>query len=264
MPRSIHGEPEIRVGAMWMALALLSLGISPAAGQGQAAAPATPGPFAADRLAPGSFAYRVLVQGRPMGQTAVAIERGTEGGRPVLRLTSSTTIGSSVQMNDSMMMDAAGLAPIRIRQNWTAGGQQGVVALDYDGSHVKGHVHVPEHAGVRDAGVRDADVDTTLAPGTFDALQMTRVLPALPLAGRGRWTLTAYVGAEGVVRTLTVWVSGGETVTVPAGTFDCWKVEMSGGQMPMDFYITKAAPYLLVRYAQVGSPMASELTQHSP
>jgi len=264
MPPKVDSEPELHVGALWIALALVCLGIPPASAQGQAAGPVTSAPFAADRLVPGSFTYRVLVQGRPTGQSAVAIERGTEGGRQVLRLTASTTIGPSVQMNDSLLMDAAGLAPIRIRQNWTAGGQPGSVTLDYDGGHVKGHVHVPQHAGVRDAGVRDADVDTTVAAGTFDALQMTRVLPALPLAIRGRWTLSAYVGAEGVVRTLVVLVAGSETVTVPAGTFDCWKVEMSGGQMPMDFYVTKAAPFLLVRYAQVGSPLVSELTQHSP
>jgi hypothetical protein len=264
MPQSIDPEPAPHAGGVWIALALLSLGTSPAAAQGQAAEPMASAPFAADRLASGALAYRVLVQGRPMGQSAVSIERMTEGGRPALRLTASTIIGSSVQFTDSILMDAAALAPIRIRQNWTSGGQQGSVALDYDGMHVKGHVHVPQHAGVRDTGVRDADVDTTLAPGTFDALQMTRVLPALPLASRGRWTVRAYTGGDGVVRTLTVSVSGGESVTVPAGTFDCWKVQLSGGQMPTDLYITKAAPYLLVRYAQVGSPLVTELTQHLP
>jgi len=215
--------------------------------------------WAADRLAPGSFAYRVLVQGNPMGQSAQAIERSTEGGRQVLRLTENTTIGSFVQENDSILMDAAALAPIRIRQNGTAGGQQESIALDYDGTHVKGHVHVPQRTGVR-----DADVDTTLASGTFDDTQVLPLLRALPLAKGGRWTLSAYAGGDGVVRSVAVSVTGDSTVTVPAGTFDCWRLEMTGGEVGMNLYITKAAPYLLVRYEMVGPPVAFELTQEKP
>ena len=216
-------------------------------------------PWAADRLAPGSFAYRVLVQGNPMGQSAHAIARDTAGGRQVVRLTASMNIGTMVQETDSLLVDAAALAPIRIRQGGTAGGQQESIVLDYEGAHVKGHVHVPQRSGVR-----DADVDTTLAAGTLDDNQVLASLLALPLAGGGQWSLAAYDGSEGVVRTITVKVTGDSTVTVPAGSFDCWKVEMTGGQVPMNLYITRTAPYLLVRYDLVGPPVVFELTQHSP
>jgi zinc protease len=215
--------------------------------------------WAPDRLVPGSFAFRVLVQGNPMGQASHAIARDTAGGRQVLRLTASTTIGSFVQENDSILMDAASLAPIRIRQSGTAGGQQESIALDYDGMHVKGHVHVPQRTGVR-----DADVDTTLAAGTLDEVQVTPLLLALPLARGGRWALSAYAGSDGVVQSLAVSVTGDSTVTVPAGTFDCWKVEVTGGQVPLVLFITKAAPYTLVRWALVGPPVAFELTERKP
>ncbi len=227
----------------------------------EAALTAAPAPieWAADRLVPSSFAYRVLVQGNPLGQSAHAIARDTVGGRQVVRLTASTTIGTFVQQNDSIVMDAAAFAPISIRESGTAGGQPVAIALDYDGAHVKGHVHVPQRTGVR-----DADVDTTLAAGTLDENQVLPLLLALPLASGGQWSLSAYAGSDGVVRTIAVKVTGDSTVTVPAGTFDCWKVEMTGGQVPMNLYITKAAPYLLVRYELVGPPLAFELTQHSP
>ena len=219
-------------------------------------APPSAVPWAVDRLAPGSSTFRVLVQGNPLGQAAHAIERTSEGDRQVLRLTASTSIGSFVQEYDTVTMDAASLAPIRVRQSGTAGGQQMTVSLDYDGAHVKGHVHVPQRAAVR-----DADVDTTLASGTFDDNQVTPLLLALPLAGGARWALNAYAAGDGVVRSLAVSVTGDSTVTVPAGTFDCWKVELTGGQVPMNFYITKAAPYLIVRYELVGPPVAFELTE---
>ena len=59
---------------------------------------------------------------------------------------------------------------------------------------------------------------------------------------------------------LALLVTGEESVTVPAGTFACWRVEMSGGPQGMTFYVTKSAPYLLVKYEMVGMPVAFELT----
>jgi zinc protease len=216
-------------------------------------------PWEKDRLAPSSFAYRVMVQGNAMGQASQAVERATDGGRQVLRVTSSMSIGSFVQQSDTITMDAASFAPIRVRQAGSQGGQAGSLNLDYEGMHVKGHAHTPQRGGVR-----DADVDTTLAEGTLDENQMDALLLALPLASGGRWTLGAYSGGEGVVRMLTASVSGEETVTVPAGTFACWKVEVTGGQVPINFYISKAAPYLIAKYELVGPPVAFELTQKTP
>ena len=221
------------------------------------AAPPAAVQWAPDRLVPGSYAFRVLVQGNPLGQASHVVARDTVGGRPVLRLTATMTISTFAQESDSILMDGASLAPIRIRQGGSAGGQQESIALDYDGAHVKGHVHVPQRAGVR-----DADVDTTVAAGTLDETQVTPLVLALPLASGGRWTLAAYAGSEGVVRNITVAVTGDSTVTVPAGTFDCWKVEVAGGQVPMVLYISKAAPYTLARWQLVGPPVAFELTEH--
>jgi zinc protease len=212
-----------------------------------------------DRMVTGSVAFRVLVQGNAMGQAGQTIERANERGRDVLRLTSNTSIGSFVQQNDTITIDAATYAPISIRQGGSAGGQAVTLHLDYAGGHVAGHAHVP-----RRGGVRDADVDTTLAPGTLDANQVEALLTALPLASGARWTLSAYDGGEGVVRSLVISVAGEDSVTVPAGSFACWKVEMAGGQLPINFYITKAAPYLLVKYELVGPPVVFELTAHNP
>jgi len=220
-------------------------------------APPPPVAWAPDRLAPGTASYRVLVQGNPMGQASTTIVRDSAGGRQVLRIVASTTIGTFVQESDTIVMDAAALAPLRVRQTGTAGGQQESLALDYDGPHVKGHVHVPQRTGVR-----DADVDTTLAAGTLDDNQVEALVAALPLASGGHWTLSAYTGGDGVVRQINVAVTGDSTLTVPAGTFDCWKLEMTGGQLPMNLFVTKAAPYLLVRSEWVGPPVAFELTEH--
>ncbi len=208
-----------------------------------------------DRLAPATLNFRVMVQGNAMGQATHTIARASENGRDVLRLLGSTTIGTFVQQNDSITLDAASLAPLHVRSNGTAGGQAMTISLDYDGPHVKGHVHVP-----RREGLRDVDVDTTLAAGTLDENQIDALTLALPLAAGGRWTVNAYSASDGAIRTLTLRVAGEDTVTVPAGTFDCWKVSMEGGAVPINFYVTKAAPFLIAKYEMVGPPIAFELT----
>ncbi len=208
------------------------------------------------RLAPGSLEYRVLVQGNPLGQATMAVARDSVAGRAVIRLTSATGIAAFAQIADTLTFDAATLAPIRVREGGTAGGKPESVALDYDGAHVKGHVHIPQGDSVR-----DADVDTTLAAGTLDDNQVAPMILALPLSAGGRWTVLAYSGSEGTVRTVTVSVSGDTTVTVPAGSFACWKVEAAGIQAPTIFYVTRTAPYLVAKYELVGAPISFELTK---
>jgi zinc protease len=215
--------------------------------------------WAVDRLVPVSYEYRVMVQGNPLGQAAQSLERVTEGGTQVLRLISHMGLASLVQETDTITVDAATLAPIHVRESGMSRGQPASVALDYQGAHVTGHAHVPTPAGVHDAAV-----DTTLAEGTLEEDEVSALLPALPLASGGRWVLNVFSGGEGVVRTLILKVAGTDSVTVPAGTFDCWKIEMTGGQVPFNYYVAKAAPHVLVKYEMVGQPIAFELTKQGP
>jgi zinc protease len=223
------------------------------------AAPPAPVEWATDRLVAARDSFRVLIQGNPIGALTTTIARGAEGGRQVVYITSASAIGSFAQSSDTVAIDAATFAPIRVRGGGRAAGQEESLTLDYAGTHVTGHAHTP-----RRGGVRDADVDTTLAAGTLDENEVTSLLPALPLAARGHWVLTAYSGREGVVRTVDVTVAGDTTVTVPAGTFDCWKVATTGGQVPTTYFVTRTAPYLVVRYAPTGPPIAFELVRHEP
>jgi predicted Zn-dependent peptidase len=215
--------------------------------------------WAPDRLVPSSFTYRVMVQGNAMGQATSAMERASEGDRQVLRLTSSMNLGGMVSQLDTVTVDAASLAPLHLREGGSQGGQAMSMTLDYQGTHVTGHVHVPSRQGMRDAAV-----DTTLAEGTLDQNVFSALLTALPLASGAHWMVNGYDGTEGVVRPLTATVVGDDSVTVPAGAFACWKVAVTGGQFPINFYITKTAPYLIAKYELVGPPVVFELTAKTP
>ena len=211
--------------------------------------------WALDRLVPVNLTYRVMVQGNPMGEATRRLARTTEGSRAVLQLMGSVNIGPFVQQADTVTIDAQTLAPIRVRQSGTVQGQQAFLRLDYEGTHVRGQGRTPGPQGMR-----EATVDTTLAEGTLDDNAMEALLSALPLAANGRWSLPMFSGGQGTVRTMTASVGGEESVTVPAGAFACWRVELADGEQPLTFYVMKDAPYVVVKYTMAGAPVAFELT----
>jgi zinc protease len=211
--------------------------------------------FAADRIVPASLTYRVMVQGNPMGEATRTIARATVGGRAVLQLFGTTNIGPIVRQADTTVLDAQTLAPVSVRQAGVVQGQEAFVRLDYEGMHVRGAARVPAQGGPR-----NLTIDTTLAAGTLDDNQMEAVLTALPLAANGRYTFAVYAGGEGRVQNLTLAVAGEDSVTVPAGTFACWRVDLTGGSQAFTYYVAKDAPYAVVKYEMVGMPVAFELT----
>ena len=56
-------------------------------------------------------------------------------------------------------------------------------------------------------------------------------------------------------------MTGEETVQVPAGSIAAWKVDMTGGEQALTFWVEKAAPYRLVKIAIVGAPVELRLVR---
>jgi zinc protease len=214
--------------------------------------------WAADRIAAGTFTYRVLLQGNPFGEETRRLERATENGRDVWRITTATGLGPIGRQADTTTIDAATLAPIRVRQGGVLQGQQAFVRLDYADGRVRGQARVPGQGGPR-----DVTVDTATVAGIIDDNEMGAVIVALPFAAGARWSFPVFSAGEAAVKTYTVVVAGEESVTVPAGTFACWRVEVAGGQVPVTFFVTKEAPYSVVKLELQGVPLAFELTQRN-
>jgi len=57
------------------------------------------------------------------------------------------------------------------------------------------------------------------------------------------------------VRQVTLAVTGTESVTVPAGTFEAYRVELTGGANAATLFITTAAPHHVVKIAPTGTPI---------
>jgi hypothetical protein len=213
--------------------------------------------FVPGRVAAGTFQYRVMVQGNAFGTETRTVARAQEGGRDVWQVTSETSLGPILHQVDTTVIDATTLAPVRVRQSGTQAGQQVFVRLDYAGGRVRGQAHA-----LGRGGPHDVTVDTTVAAGVLDDNEIAVMSLALPFAAGAHWTLPVFAGGKGEVLSMTFAVVGEESVTVPAGTFACWKLDIQGGDSGITLYIAKENP-AIVKLEIQGAPVAFELTQRT-
>jgi len=168
-----------------------------------------------DLLRPMSLAYKgkALVMGR---EVDFGIERsfakGASGAAPSWRIISEQTsdMGSS---SDTFDVDGSTFLPIR----WS--GRQGpaTVVLNFTSSTVKGAINM---------GGNEMPVDMALAAPVYgDGSSFEVLVGGLPLAPGYETTLRVFDFQMQKARAMTLAVVGTESITVPAGTFQCYKVE---------------------------------------
>ena len=221
-----------------------------------APAAAGPVPWEPARIAPGTFTYRIMLQGNAFGEETRTVARASEGGRDVVTVTTRSVLGPIMRQDDTTAFDAITLAPLRVRQSTTMQNQPGFVRIEYAGGRVRGQARTVRPG----QPAREMTIDTSVAAGTLDDNQLGVALLALPYAAGARWTLPVFQGGENAIRTMSVRVAGEESVTTPAGTFETWKVEVSGMEQTVNMYISKERAPALVKLEIVGAPLAFELT----
>jgi len=94
----------------------------------------------------------------------------------------------------------------------------------------------------------------------FDNEEFIMVLRALPLAEGFKVILDDIVTRTASKAAITVQVVRRENVTVPAGTYDAWVVELKGTSQFA--WISSSAPHELVRYENKQAGTVSELVEY--
>lgn len=100
----------------------------------------------------------------------------------------------------------------------------------------------------------DARVEATVLP----------LLRALPLAANYATRLNSFSPATGLLDRVTVQVVKAEEVTVPAGAFATWQVELDTGASKTRAWIGRDAPNPLVKYVDGQSQGTFELSEYKP
>jgi len=184
------------------------------------------------------YAAKAAVRGQEFDlDVAVACSGAKRGGQDVWRIISeqSSPMGAAA---DTFDVDLKTLIPVYrgVKQGGTT------VRVNYSETAINGAISMPG---------REMPLESKLdAPvyGTDNALDV--VLGSLPLAPGYKTTLRTFDILSQSVKVMTVEVAGIEKVTVPAGTFDAFKVElknMDGEAGGGTVYINKGVDHYKVR-----------------
>jgi hypothetical protein len=87
------------------------------------------------------------------------------------------------------------------------------------------------------------------------------LIAALPLAEGKSFNLNVFSSGQGETKVVTVKVAGVERIVVPAGTFEAYRLEVSGMQLPLVMHVSTASPRRLLRVTAVGAPIVFELVK---
>jgi predicted Zn-dependent peptidase len=215
----------------------------------------TGGPVAFDhsQIIARADSFQALLQGNPFGAQTTTVQVAGDS----IVFTEATTLGPVVQQRTTVVMSTADLAMRRSDQTGTVQGQQSEIHLVYANGRVKGNATVPQAGGTP----KTVAVDTTVPAGAIDDNVLSLVVPALPLAEGKSFNLNVFSSGEGVTKVATIKVAGVENVTVPAGTFSAYRLEISGMQLPVVMHVTTESPRRLLRVAPVGTPLVFQLVK---
>ncbi len=204
------------------------------------------------RLVAARDSFVVMVQGNPLGYSVYSVE--TRMGGWTLR--ESTNVMNGMIVQKTALETDGSLAPTSLIQSGSMQGQALTTNVAFASGKATGRA-----MSAAQAGPKTIDINTTLPSGTIEADAVQSLLPLLRWAADAKFTLNVFSAGKGVVETMTLAVVGTESVKVPAGTFDTWKVEQKMGETSAMLFITKDATRRLVKIAPVGQPIELQLAK---
>ncbi|HVH68919.1 MAG TPA: insulinase family protein [Gemmatimonadales bacterium] len=197
---------------------------------------------------------RVLIQGNAVGFTVSEVRRPADS---LVYSERSRLGGGAFEQQTTVALDPADGSVRRVDQKTTQQGQTTDTHLTYAAGRVKG-----ASAAVQpDGSVKRFDIDTALPPGTADENAVPFLVPALPLEAGKSITLNFFTPSENALKTLTFKVGGPESVTVPAGSFQAFRIDVTGSRVPFTMYVGVDAPRRVLKTEFVGQPFVVELVK---
>lgn len=176
-----------------------------------------------------------LPSGVKAGFGRYTVESGERDGRKTWRFTSLVFAGNK---NWSRLdVEAGSMKPIH--SEW-----RNLLLGSAEANYASGKVDVD----IRNVGRRQLD----LAGVVYDNEEAIQLIRRLPLAAGFKKTINVFVSLNGLTIPVEVAVAGTEQITVPAGTFECYKVVLSlvGGQQT--FWYSTAPRRHLIRFEANG------------
>ncbi|MGD2070230.1 MAG: pitrilysin family protein [Gemmatimonadota bacterium] len=196
-------------------------------------------------LEPGSWSYQVLFQGNPVGTMERTLER-TETGD--WQITSTLNAGPQTVTQRTIFSEA--FRPVEFQNTIAAGAQEFGGSVTFEGDHATGSMSMPQGA---------TEIDEDLVGGTLAGEMQEVALWISDLSEGAEIEFPVLSVQTGTTVNVTATVVGEEEVTVPAGTFQAWTVEISGSRGTQTVLVRKEAPHVLLKQDLPGQPVSIEL-----
>ena len=207
----------------------------------------------ATRLREGMRRYDLYLQDNPLGAAEYTLTR--DGDDWVSTAVIQSPAGSQ---ETELRFSAEDFTPISLSQDLGQGPTAIRADLQVEDGRVVGEVRLPAQLG------GDRTLDEPLGPGVLLPGMEELALAVAELEEGASFTIRIMDVIQGGHRVLEARVTGREEIQVPGGTFDTWRVELTGGDMPLTLYLHAEAPHVLIRQEFVGQPIRLDLTVMDP
>jgi len=194
-------------------------------------------------------------QGDSMG-TAVYETRRTPGGE--WEMTETTVLGDfDVAAVNRTVVDSE-FSPVEFRASGSMFGNEVDISVDFEGAHASGNSVFP-----RQSGPASLPIELPMPDGTLERTAVFFLAHALPYEEGAQLELSWLDTYSGQIQPITAVVTGTETLTVPAGEFTTWRIDLQGGTPSQVLWVSQDTPRRIVRMEVVGQPWTYELVHVS-
>jgi predicted Zn-dependent peptidase len=206
----------------------------------------------ASAIEPMTLVSSINVQGNPVGEITTVVSREEAEGGEIIK---SSTSGGAMTMTieAEVTFDAETFAGRKSSMKQAVGPQSTDVDLRLEDGKVVGTVSRPE------AEPQQVELEVpegTLLPGMDDY-----AIWVMDLSEGDEIEIPAFNGQSASVYTMTIKVVGDTTVTVPAGEFEAYELEVGGGQGNSTVWARKVAPHIILRQDVAGQPVSIQLKE---
>ena len=216
------------------------------AGESDSQKPAEPLKVDAAHMTPGTSKFLMYHGEDEVGSMTVTWSR--EGSTYVIH---EHTVVPKMEIEEDIHceLDGASFAMKSVTAKGPFAGHDVDVAIAWKGDTITGYTDFP-----RKSNNGKLVVDRKLDPGTFERTSLFFLVQGLPLEEGFEAPIKVYSTFDDHVRDVTYKVTGTEEVTVPAGTFETYRLELLGGEPSQALFVTTDSPHKLVRLVVLESP----------
>ena len=205
-----------------------------------------------ERIVARRDSFQVVLQGNVVGSRVSELSQS--GDSVVLHETTSVPLAGLTSAT-TVVLHRASLEVRSVDETLQMGPLSGEVHVTFDGQRVTGGGSVPDpQAG----GMKDIRIDEPMVEGLTEVAALQVLLPTMDLAEGATFTVMLLTAMDGTIVPVTIKVAAVEEVTVPAGTFSAFRVEITGPEVPTHLYLSTEGLRVL-KIVPVGQPIAFEL-----